>query len=95
MKHIAYLSHNGEMTSFRFMDTLIRFRTSPSLERYTKVLTWDNGYLVVLAKYRGEPEIEEYIDLLPILRNLNFEPFSFLKPIKKVEIAYDENANSE
>ena len=36
---------------------------APVLERYTRVLRWDNGYLEVLAKYRQRPsEIEGYID---------------------------------
>ena len=30
----------------------ICFITSDKLERYTKVVEWDNGYLVVMAKYR-------------------------------------------
>ncbi len=38
-----------------------------SLERYTEIREWDNGYLVVMAKYAHSPEPEEeYIDLVPI-----------------------------
>ena len=53
------------------------------------VVQWDDGYLVVLAKYshNAEPE-EEYIDLKPILDDLYIDPKSFLKPIKKVRISY-------
>ena len=29
------------------------------LERYTKVLEWDNGYLVVMAKYKNNTIDEE------------------------------------
>jgi len=58
------------------------------LERYTKVVEWDKGYLVVMAKYKGQPETEEYIDLVPILENLYFEPGEFLKPIEKAGIRY-------
>ena len=36
--------------------------TSSKLERYTKVIEWDYGYLVVMAKYKDLDEIEEYID---------------------------------
>ena len=52
------------------------------------VITWDDGYLVVLAKYKhdAEPE-EEYIDLKPILDSLYIDANSFLKPIKSVRIA--------
>lgn len=63
----------------------IRFKTSPRLERYTKIVEWDNGYIVVMAKYGGCEE-EEYIDLIPILENLYFDANEFLKPIQKLKI---------
>ncbi len=88
MNHTAYLSNQGEYTSFSFADVNIRFRTSKVLECYTEVVEWDNGYLVVKAKYAGMPETEEFIDLVPILENLYFEPNEFLKPIQKVGIRY-------
>ena len=88
MENTAYLSNQGEYTVFDYSDLSIRFRTSSASERYTKVVEWDNGYLVVMAKYKGQPEVEEYIDLVPILENLYFEPSVFLKPIKKVGIRY-------
>jgi hypothetical protein len=50
---------------------------------------WDDGYLVVLAKYSHNTELEEeYIDLNPILESLYIDPVVFLKPIKSVRIAY-------
>ena len=49
---------------------------------------WDNGYLVVMAKYKhNEKPEEEYIDLVPILQNLYFDVDKFLNPIKGVEVA--------
>ena len=53
------------------------------------VLKWDNGYMVVLAKYshNAEPE-EDYIDLKPILDGLYINTDAFLKPIKTVRVAY-------
>lgn len=52
-------------------------------------MEWDNGYLVALAKYDNHPaEEEEYIDLIPILQNLYFDPEAFLAPIKDVRIQY-------
>lgn len=78
------------MTSFRHGSQHIRFRTSPRLERYTAIKEWDNGYIVVTAKYQGIGEVEEYIDLIPILRNLYIDAESFLKPIKSVEIIYEQ-----
>ena len=47
----AYLSNNGEYTTFTFGNRTLTFLTSKSLERYTSVKEWDNGYLVVMAKY--------------------------------------------
>ena len=72
------------------MDYVIRFKAPYSLEKYTAVKEWDDGYLVVMAKYRHNSESEEeYIDLVPILENLYILPEEFLKPIKEVRI---ENA---
>ena len=84
----AYLSNDKDMIKFQYGDKIIRFRGAYSLERFTAVKEWDNGYLVVMAKYRHnkEPE-EEYIDLIPILKNLYFDPETFLAPIKEVRVA--------
>ena len=87
----AVLSSNGSYTSFSCGKHVIRFRTPSSLERYTSVKEWDNGYLVVMAKYKNSScEEEEYIDLVPILKNLYFEVDRFLAPIKEVCIHYDQ-----
>ena len=83
----AVLSSKGIYTSFSYGDDVIRFMTSPRLDRYIKVNKWDNGYLEVVASYNGKEE-EEFIDLIPILKNLYIEPESFLKPIKHVEVSY-------
>ena len=73
-------------TIFEFNGQKIRFVTSKKLEKYTKIIEWDNGYLVVMAKYQGIPEVEEYIDLIPILEMLYYDVNSFLSPIKEVKI---------
>ena len=86
----ALLSNQGDMTSFRYGNSNIRFRTPKCLKRYTEVKEWDNGYIVVMADYEGMGETEEYIDLLPILKNLYINPETFLKPIKTVKIDYHE-----
>ena len=86
----ALLSNYGDMTSFRYGNSNIRFRTPKRLKRYTEVKEWDNGYIVVMADYEGLGETEEYIDLLPILKNLYINPETFLKPIKSVKIDYNE-----
>ena len=87
--HEAILSSANGFSAFSFGGYNIRFRAPYSLERYVDVVRWDDGYLVVLAKYShsAEPE-EEYIDLKPILAGLYIDPVTFLKPIKSVRIAY-------
>lgn len=87
--HEAILSSAGGFTAFSFGGYNIRFKAPYSLERYVDVVRWDDGYLVVLAKYshNTEPE-EEYIDLKPILKDLYLDSVTFLKPIKSVRIAY-------
>ena len=88
-KDEAILSSADGFTAFSFGGYNIRFRAPYSLEKYVDVVKWDDGYLVVLAKYshNAEPE-EEYIDLKPILEGLYIDSASFLKPIKNVRIAY-------
>jgi len=85
----AFLSSAGDMTIFSFGKHVIRFKTSPHLERYVEVKHWDNGYIVCTAQYDTDKTAEEeYIDMVPILRNLYFDPDSFLKPIQKVSVRY-------
>ena len=69
---------------------IIRFKAPYSLEYFTAVKEWEDGYLVVLAKYAHNSESEEeYIDLVPILENLYISPQEFLKPIKEVKLEND------
>jgi hypothetical protein len=41
-----------------------------------------------MAKYKNLDEVEEYIDLLPILQNLYYDVDDFLNQIKEVRIEY-------
>lgn len=89
MEGIAILSSFDHYTTFTYGGKTLTFRTCDGLERYTKVLTWDKGYLEVMAKYKQrKEEIEEYIDLIPILDRLYMDKEGFLRPIKKVRIQY-------
>lgn len=86
----ALLSNRDDFTVFQFREHTIRFRAAYSLERYTEIKEWDNGYLVVMAKYaHNEIPEEEYIDLVPILKNLLFDVTEFLMPIKAVRLYYE------
>ena len=86
----AKLSNDGRYTIFSFGESRLKFIAPYSLERYDSVVKWDNGYLVVKAKYSHNENLEEeYIDLVPILNNLLIAPDEFLQPIKSVEVHYD------
>lgn len=82
----AILSNDGKYTVFTYGNTVVKFMTSPKLERYTKVLEWGKGYIVVMAQYNTIGEVEEYIDLVPILKNLYIDSDEFVEKIKKVKI---------
>lgn len=93
-KGVAILSSFDKYTTFSFGVKKLTFRTCDGLERYTKILLWDNGYIVVMAKYRQEKEeIEEYIDLAPVLEGLFMDKEKFLSPIKQVRIEYVQGQN--
>ena len=85
----AILSSFDNYTTFSFGGKKLTFRTCHNLEKYTKILLWDNGYIEVMAKYKNrQKEIEEYIDLRPVLDNLYMDKNKFLSPIKEVKIEY-------
>lgn len=83
MENEVVLGNDKLFTSFIFNGHNIRFRTSPRLERYTKIIEWDNGYLVVMAKYEGCEEEKAYIDLILILEHLYFDVDEFLNKLRK------------
>ena len=55
----AFLSNKDKFTIFRYGKYTIRFRAPYSLEKYTDIKEWDEGYLVVMAKYSHKEESEE------------------------------------
>lgn len=85
---VATLGNRENQTIFRYENHVICFEAPYSLECYTEVRKWDNGYLVVMAKYRHhqKPE-EEYIDLVSILQDQHYNTKEFLATIKYVVIA--------
>ena len=87
MMNEAVLSNEKNYTKFQFGNHVIRFVAPYSLEYYTEVKEWNHGYIVAMAKYKqnDRPE-EEYIDLIPVLKNLYFDPDTFLAPIKEVSV---------
>ena len=86
----AVLSKDKDFIIFKYGNRIIRFKAPYSLEYFTAVKEWEDGYLVVLAKYAHNSESEEeYIDLVSILENLYISPQEFLKPIKEVKLEND------
>ena len=66
MDGVAYLSNVNDISSFTFDNKVIRFKGPYSLDKFSSIVEWDNGYLVVVAKYsHAEDNIEDYIDLAP------------------------------
>lgn len=89
MNNVAVLSSFDKYTTLSFGGVTLIFRTCNNLERYSKDILWDNGYIEVMAKYRNRPEgIAEYIDLEPVLKGLHMDKQAFLEPIKGVRIEY-------
>lgn len=94
MSGTAYLSNQKDCIQFRYGNTKIRFKGPYSLEKIKRIKTWDKGYIVVSAKYANQKdEVEDYIDLIPILGNLYIDANKFLKPISKVKLDYEANRN--
>ena len=85
----AYLSSKGRYIIFSSQNRVIRFMGPYNLQRIERIKKWDNGYIVVDAKYDNHLEnIEDYIDLVPILERLYINPEEFLKQVNNVEVKY-------
>lgn len=69
-------------------DNVFAAVTAQCLRRYIRVKKWEDGYIEVDADY-GHGAEEDYIDLLPILKNLYYDASDFLGPIRKVEVKYE------
>ena len=88
-ENIAYLSSKGQYISFTYKDKVIRFMGPINLQHIEGVKVWDKGYIVVDVKYLNSNEVvEDYIDLIPILKRLYINAREFLEPIKNVEVRY-------
>ena len=85
----AILSSFDKYTTFTYGGKTLTFRTCNNLDKYTKIVLWDRGYLEVMAKYKHlDSEIEEYIDLNTVLDRLYMDKEKFLSTIKEVCIQY-------
>ena len=55
----AFISNDDNFTIFKYKNYTIRFKAPYSLEKYTDIVGWDDGYLVIMAKYKHNKESEE------------------------------------
>ena len=87
---VAYLSNSDDYTTFSFANQTIKFLTGSGLKRYLKIKEWKKeiGYLVVDCENADSSIEEDYIDLVPILKNLYVDPDVFLRDIKEVHLNY-------
>lgn len=92
MDTTAYLSNIKDVTYFIYNGIVVRFKAPYSLQYYEEIKKWNNGYIEVMTKYNNSDDLEEeYIDLIPILKNLYIDPKEFLKSIERVEVRYDKS----
>lgn len=91
MTDTAYLSNEGRYTIFEYNGTRLKIIAPEPLVKYLKINEFipEKGYIAVLTDYScfKQPE-EEYIDLIPTLKNLLIDADAFLKPIKKLKLRY-------
>lgn len=86
---IAILKNNGNNYSvFQVGDLSIKFYTSPYLEHYCKIDSWnDEGYIEYTGKFStSDDPIEDSIDLAFIANRLHL-PKDVFRGIKEVRIA--------
>lgn len=87
--HTATISNAENYTIFQFGESRLKFAAPYSLEYYDSVVQWKHGYLVVMAKYQHQKQLEEeYIDLNAVLDALLIDRDRFLSRIDAVEVAY-------
>ena len=84
----AYISNYDDYTTFSYGDRTLTFLTGKTLQRYERVKEWDKGYIVVDCLNKDGSVIEDYIDLIPILKNMYFDENEFLKNINEVHLKY-------
>ena len=55
------LLDDHQYTVFAFGGVVLRFRAPDCLQAYTEVKEWDNGYLVVMAKYSHKEHTDRIV----------------------------------
>ena len=82
----AYLYNKNGYTYFKVSNDIVKFYTSPYLEKYIKVKEYDNGYIVVDEQLSTTDEhMEDYIDLEYVFDELGLDK-NILREIQEVII---------
>ena len=83
-ENIAILSNVGDIVSFSYKDTIIKYKGPYSLQYFSKVNKYDNGYVEVMCKFSHNDElVEDYIDFENIASELYMDT-TFLTEIDEV-----------
>lgn len=82
----AYIYNKNGYTHFKVDNQIIKFYTSPYLEKYINIKEYDNGYIIVDEKLSTiDKPIEDYIDLEYVFDELGINK-EILKRITEVII---------
>lgn len=82
----AYLYNDGDYTFFKVGQEIVKFRTSPYLEKYVEVKEYADGYLVVdLKLLKSDKVYEDYLDIKGIFNEIELDT-SILSQVSEVII---------
>ena len=88
MKEFAVLTNDSDVVIFSYKGNIIRFKGPYSLEYFSNVKKYENGYIEVMAKFTHDKNlIEDYIDLEDIADELYMDT-EFLKEVKEVRCVH-------
>lgn len=92
MTETAYLynEREKEYICFDYKNRTIRFLGPYSLERFLRIVSYEQGLITVIGLYNGE-EVEDYIDLNYVLDQLYIDPEEFLHGLSEVKIKCQKN----
>lgn len=84
MNNTAILSNKNDVVVFSYKNIIIKFKGPYSLEYFSSVNKYDNGYIEVMCKFSHDSNlIEDYIDLENIANELYMDT-TFLSEINEV-----------
>ena len=93
MTNEAILSSDKMFTSFMYNGHNIRFRTSSRLERYTRIVEWDKGYIVVeninnpqtISVFDAEDRLMKLVEVPEQINGYEYQFVECMEQMKKGE----------